>query len=124
MATVSHHSVERTVGLMNARLDDMRDRGLRPTLIVDCLPDLEVQEFDEAKIYRRFGRGRNRAPRITGQVAITGILAETAGGPEDPVATFVTVETGNAMYGINMGREELAEVAQALGMPKPNVVEV
>ncbi len=103
------------VHTLNGSLETLYQGGTPLMLDMDGKPDLRIDSFMPL-IYEPYNRFRNRAPRITGSIALRGFL--TAPSLSDPEGTFMWagVEAGKNAYGIALHELDLVvNIGRRLG---------
>lgn len=113
---MSYKAILDTATELNREIAILRSEGKTLPLTIEGRPRLKIESFDPL-VYTKYGMFSDRAPHVSGKLALRAIMASET--DDDNALVYLAAETEVAIYGFSIdGAEVLNGIAAALGKPE------
>ena len=113
---MSYKAILNAANELNREIATLRSQGKMLPLVIDGRPRLKIESFDPL-VYTNYGMFSDRAPHVSGKLALRAIMASETN--DDNALVYLAVETEVAVYGFSLGEAEVLNgIASALGKPE------
>jgi hypothetical protein len=112
---MSYETMREEVLILDAAIQERFEQGDPLKMIAhDARPELLIRSFSPLA-YESFGSLRNRAPRLTGSIALRSLLIAPG---SVSARVFFGAQTERDGYGFNVGAKQVNDIAEQLGRPR------
>jgi hypothetical protein len=104
---MSYHATERIIGKINKGVSEAYEAGEPINVWVNGRPQLHIMSFDPLA-YERYGLLQNRAPKLSGALALRSLLVRQITGG---ALVYAALDSGDRTYGFEMNSHRPTDVS-------------